>query len=409
MTNRSRRDFLRLIGLAAAGAGLAACGSAAAPAASSPAPASPSASAAAKPASAAPASAAAKPASAAAAGSAAAKPAASPATSGGPLPALKVAYVVTAATQSCLWMADAIGAFTKHGANVTLQFVDNNIAVKSLIAKELDVVMQSATAIINADLNGGADLVYVGSVSNHPQGELVVKPAIKTPADLKGKLIGSDKPGSTTDYYTQLEFKLMGINPSDVQVRAIGSGDIIIQALSSGQLDGGTMTPPQSFQAEAQGFQVMQTTFKEAYQGNGAMVSKARLDELKPALLGFLAGVRDGVVAFNSQPDMAKQIIAKYAKIEDPNVLDRTYQFHQTSNPFQPDLLPTLPGIQAMLDFLSTDLPAAKTAKPEQFVDLSLLQQLPPVPSGGAPSAAAKPAASAAGSAKPAASAKPSA
>src|SRR6185437_14854224 len=107
---------------------------------------------------------------------------------------------------------------------------------------------------------------------------------------------------------------------------------------------------------------------------------------------------------FNTQPDVAKQVISKYAKIDDPGVLEKTYQFHRTSNPFSTDLKPTLPGIQAMLDFLSKDLPAAKTAKPEQFVDLSLLNQLPPLESG---SAAAKPAASGAASAaaKPAASA----
>jgi hypothetical protein len=37
---------------------------------------------------------------------------------------------------------------------------------------------------------------------------------------------------------------------------------------------------------------------------------------------------------------------------------------------------PTLKGIQYILDELAPKVPQAKTAKPEQFVDLSLLQQL---------------------------------
>jgi ABC-type nitrate/sulfonate/bicarbonate transport system substrate-binding protein len=367
-TSLKRREFLALLGAAAACAALSACGSAAAPASPSSAPAS----AAAKPST-----------SAAAPASAAAKPAATPApsASGAALAPLKVAYVVVAATQSALWMANEIGAFAKHGAKVDLMLLDNNVAVKSLIAKEVDVVMQSATAIINANLNGNADLVYVGSASNHPQGALYGAPNIKTPADLKGKLIGSDKPGSTTDYYTQLEFKLMGMSLSDVEVRPLGSTDVIFQALTSGQIQAGTMTPPQSFAAETKGFNVLQTTYAQDYQGNGVMVQRNRIKDLTPALLGYLAGLRDGMAAFNKDVDLAKKVMAKYGKIDDPAVLDRTYQFHTTSNPFELDLKPTLTGIQAMLDFLSKDLPAAKNAKPEQFVDLSLVNQLPPLSS----------------------------
>jgi hypothetical protein len=37
---------------------------------------------------------------------------------------------------------------------------------------------------------------------------------------------------------------------------------------------------------------------------------------------------------------------------------------------------PTLKGIQFLLDEVAAKMPNAKSAKPEQFVDLSLLQQL---------------------------------
>jgi hypothetical protein len=37
---------------------------------------------------------------------------------------------------------------------------------------------------------------------------------------------------------------------------------------------------------------------------------------------------------------------------------------------------PTLKGIQFMLEMLAPTMPEAKAAKPEQFVDLSFLQEL---------------------------------
>lgn len=313
-------------------------------------------------------------ASASAAASAPAKPAAS--ASGA---TLRVAYVVAAATQSPVWMAQETGAFAKNKVNVELQLIESAVALKALLVKQVDVVLQSASALINANLNGQADLVYVGSASNHSQGELLAQPSIKSAADLKGKVIGSDKPGTASDYYTQLELKLLGLTTKDVSVRPVGNGDIVLQALSSGQIAAGTMTAPQSLDAEAKGFNVLQNTYSEPYQGNGPIVLRNRVQELSPQLLPFLAAFRDGIKAFNEQPDMAKATIAKYAKIDNPAVLNRTYDFFRNSSPFQLDLKPTLPGIQAMLDFVSTTLPAAKTAKPDQFVDLHLVEQLPPL------------------------------
>ncbi len=351
--NLSRRSFVILTskaaGALAAGGLLAACGATAtSPTASKPAT---------------------SPSPAASAGK--------PEAGAGAKPSLRVAYVVTSAAQSPVFMAETIGAFAKRGVDAKVQFVEGSLALKSLVAKELDVVLQSATALINANLNGQADLVYIGSNSNHAQGELLTAPTIKTAADLKGKVVGNDKAGTAIDFYMQLAFKQLGLKPSDVEMRALGGSEILAQALQSGQIQATCLTPPQSLSAEANGFSVLQNLYSFPYQGNGPIIVRSRLNELTPALIPFLAALRDGMVAFNEQPELAKATIAKYAKIEDPAVLERTYQFHRTSNPFQLDQKPTLEGIQAMLEFLAPTLPAAKDAKPEQFVELSLLSKLP--------------------------------
>ncbi len=294
---------------------------------------------------------------------------------------LKVAYVALAATQSPLWMGQATGAFEQQHLKVDMQYIDSTVSVNALIAKEIDVIIQSASSVITADLNGGADLVYVGSGSNHSQGEMLSLPSIKTAADLKGKLVGTDRPGTTTDYYTQVTLKLLGLQPSDVQLRPIGSTNIVFQALQSGQIQAGCMTPPQSLQSEASGFTALQNTYAVPYQGSGPVISHRRIQELAPALIRFLVGYRAGMQAFVDQPDLAKKTIGQYAKITDQAVLDQTYNFHRTSNPFQMDLKPTMEGIQQMIDFLAPSMPAAKNAKAEQFVDLSLLPQVPPLKS----------------------------
>ena len=61
-------------------------------------------------------------------------------------------------------------------------------------------------------------------------------------------------------------------------------------------------------------------------------------------------------------------------RTDNPAVLEESYEGYINTIPKKP--YPTLKGIQFMLDMLAPQLPQAKNAKPEQFVDLSFLQEL---------------------------------
>jgi NitT/TauT family transport system substrate-binding protein len=231
--------------------------------------------------------------------------------------------------------------------------------------------------VITADLNGGTDLVYVGSEYNHSQEALMVASSIKTAADLKGKVWGTDQPGSTGDYQTKLLMRLLNINPNEVELRVLGTQDILFQALQSGQIQAAPISPPAAFQAEAAGLRVLRDTYDQPYQNVGLVVSKARIPELMPSLIAFLTGYRQGMMAYTQQPDAAKKVLQDKAKITDEATLQRTYDFYVKQTPFQLDLQPTTDGIQHMLDFVSDTIPAAKTATPEQFIDRRVLDQMP--------------------------------
>ncbi|HLG69178.1 MAG TPA: ABC transporter substrate-binding protein [Chloroflexota bacterium] len=309
---------------------------------------------------------------AAAAALAACSPAARPAQSSAPRE-LKIAFVNIAGVNAPVWLAEATGAFTQHGLNVKSQLIEGNIAAKALIAKEVDLLLQAAAPIITADLNGGADLVMLASSFNHSLHALVTPAEIRTPADFKGKILGSDRPGSTNDYQNRVILGLMGLQPSDVTIRVLGGSDSLLPALLSGQIQGAALSPPQIYQAEEAGFHVLQDTYSQPYQGGGWVTSRARLDELAPAMPPFLAAFRQGMITFRQQPDLAKRILSERTKTDDPVQLDKTYDFFVKTAPFQEDLRPTMEGIQRMLDYLSDAVPAAKQAKPEQFVDLRFL------------------------------------
>lgn len=261
--------------------------------------------------------------------------------------------------------------------DVSLKFIAGTVAVSSLIAKDVDVLMEAATAMLTADLNGKANLVYVASAYNHAQFSLMVAPSIKTPDDLKGKLLGTDRAGTTTDYFARLLLRLVGLKPTDVQQRPLGGSTVLLPALLSGEIQAAPIAPPATFQAEAAGFHSLKDTYDQPYQNVGAVIHRDRIAELTPALVPFLTAYRQGMQIYTKQPDEAKRMLQKYGKVSDPATLEKTYEFYIKQTQFQLDLEPTTQGIQYMLDFLSGSIPAAKTAKPDQFIDGSVLKQLP--------------------------------
>jgi hypothetical protein len=66
--------------------------------------------------------------------------------------------------------------------------------------------------------------------------------------------------------------------------------------------------------------------------------------------------------------------LARYMRTNDQEVLDYSYQHYLKRTPKKP--YPTMKGIQNLIDMAAPQIPQAKSAKPDQFIDLSLLQEL---------------------------------
>ena len=304
-------------------------------------------------------------------------PAGPPAAVPKAVPKLTVSYGSPVGSFAALWMAKAIGAFEKYGVVVDIQYIETATAVPAMVANGIDAQEVSAASIITADANGDLDLVMIAAALNHPILGLYAVPEITNAEQLRGKIVATDKPGTPTDYAARLSLSLLGLKPTDVDLRIVGSAAEVTPAMISGQVPAGVVAPPQSFQVEAKGFHLLQSIFDQPYQNVGVVAKRSRLDELAPGLKPLLASVRDGIQAWNSQPDLAMKVIDDYAKIGDPDILKKTYDFYTKSAPFEPTLQPTIPGVQAMMNFLAPSVPKLANYKPEQFVDTRFLSQLP--------------------------------
>jgi len=287
---------------------------------------------------------------------------------------LRIAYLSTSATMTPVWMAKEIGGLAHEGLDTEVLSLASSSFVPALLANEVDVVEVSAAPVITAALRG-IDLTFVAGLLNTMIWDFYVRPEIKSIEQLKGKIVGTDRPATPVYYGTLVALKRLGLTAKDVVLRHLGSSPQIVAAFYANQIAGGVGSPPASFKMERDGFHSMVSLIGEPYQNVGLVVRKSRFDELGSRLVPLLRAVRSGIERYNSDKAFAVKVLGKYTKETHIDVLDRTYEFYKRAG-FRRELVTSEPGLQGMLDFLSESIPEAKSAKPSQFFDDRFVRQV---------------------------------
>ena len=287
---------------------------------------------------------------------------------------LRIAFLFTSGTMASIWMARETGGFAKEGLDVEMISMSSVLALPALIANEVDVIQISAVPLINASLRG-SDVVFAAGMLNTMIWDLYARPEIKNAEQLKGKIVGTERPGSPVAYGTLVALRKLGLTPKDVQLRILGGSAQITAALLTGQIFAGAAAPPASFQLDRAGFHSLVTTLDQPYQNVGVVVRRGRMDELASRLVPLLRSVRAGIDRYYSDKPFTMKVIAKYTKETDPDIIERTYEFYRKAG-FRRDLTISEPGVQGILNFLSETVPEAKKATPSQFFDDRFVRQL---------------------------------
>ncbi len=271
-------------------------------------------------------------------------------------------------------MAKETGAFARENLDIEVLSMSSSSAIPALIANEIDVVQVSAAPVLTASLRG-IDVVFIAGLLNTMIWDFYARPEIKTVEQLKGKIVGTDRPATPVAYGTLVALKKMGLTPKDVQLRPLGSSPQIVAAFYAGQIAGGVGSPPASFQMERSGFHSLVSLLDVPYQNVGLVVRRSRMDELGARLVPLLRAVRSGIERYYADKNFAVKVIGKYTKESNQEILDRSYEFYKRAG-FRRELVTSEPGLQGILDFLADSIPEAKTAKPAQFFDDRFVRQV---------------------------------
>jgi NitT/TauT family transport system substrate-binding protein len=276
-----------------------------------------------------------------------------------------------------LWVTDEGKLFQKNGIDPQILYLQTTLGQTAMIAGEVDMCVYSGSLLSSARLQG-ADVVMVTSFLNKPLYRLVVRPEIKTVADLKGKRLGITRFGTVTDSMSRLLIGKLGLDPNkDVSYVQVGDVPILLASLTTGKIiDGAIIQPPYYLKAVATGMRVL-VNMQEMdipVQQTGLNTTQKFITKNPDVTRRVVKSVIEGIHLMRTNPSVAKQALAKRMQIKDEKELEDTYALMKSFVPIKP--YPTLDGFKTIFEDLAKKVPAAKNANPKEFVDVQFIEEL---------------------------------
>jgi ABC-type nitrate/sulfonate/bicarbonate transport system substrate-binding protein len=291
---------------------------------------------------------------------------------------VRIGYSSISGAYIPIWVAHDGGYFTKEGLEDQIVLIPSGTQLAQVtVAGEIDIGSLNGSSAIAAALQG-ADLKIIGNSGNKMIFSLYVRPEIKSVEGLRGKKIGITRFGSAPDISVRYALKKFNINPEkDLTLIQLGFMATVAAGLQGGSIEGGVVSPPTQFAIDKAGFrELINITDMDFAFPNPALVAVGSIIKNKPDVINrFIRAYVRGIHRARTDREFTYKSMAKYTKIQDSDVLRRAYDLYmQKVLERTPSI--NMTGLQNALDDLAKTVPAAKNAKPEQFVDTRFLDNL---------------------------------
>jgi ABC-type nitrate/sulfonate/bicarbonate transport system substrate-binding protein len=270
------------------------------------------------------------------------------------------------------------GLFTKYGVDLEpIYFGGGMNSIAALTSNSVQLLAAGSTATIGARV-GGIDISMLAVQSNKLDYSVMVAPDVKTPQDLKGKIVTGTRTGASADTALRLYLQRHGLVPDkDVVFIAVAeSQQGRFNALVRSVVAGTVLPPPYSTVARQQGFRELADLRKTDIEYSGTSIAGigSYVKSHPAAIEGFLKGYIESLNFFRTQKEKSIDGIMKYLRISDRSRAEEGYDYYV-------DMMPVMPyasnaGVKAVLQFLGTRNPKALTANPEDFYDHSFLKKI---------------------------------
>jgi len=239
-------------------------------------------------------------------------------------------YASMSSVVTTLWVAQEKGFFAKNGIDVQTVFIPGSpTLIASINTGDVQMAYTGGTATLGAAV-GGLDMKIIAAFSNFVQTDLVVRPEMKTAADLKGKRIGVTSIGGTGWMSAMLALEQIGINPErdKVSLAAFGDQRVITQALETNTIQGASLAGIFSRRLKRNGYNFLAEVEKIPLVGTSIVLKADYLAShqalVRSALRALLEG--HGFVLNPANKQAVMDVMTKKLAINDPVAANDGYE-----------------------------------------------------------------------------------
>ena len=265
------------------------------------------------------------------------------------------------------------GYYKDEGLDADKVQMQPAIAVKALISGDIDYLLAWGSAIRAAVT--GVPIKAVVGMAARPLHVLIARPDIKTPKDLKGKIIGVDSFAGTVDYLSRVAVRHFGFEPEkDIKIIVTGESPTRLAALRAGSIDATPIDVAFAMKAEDEGFRRL------LYLGDiielplsGIAVTDDKLqtqrEQVKKVVRGSLRGSR----FMKQNRGETIQMLSDYLRI----TASQAAKAYDTSiNSFTDDGIISDKGVNLDVQLTKERLKMTKEIPLSQLVDWSLVKEI---------------------------------
>jgi NitT/TauT family transport system substrate-binding protein len=290
---------------------------------------------------------------------------------------LKTSYSALTANMAAYWLAKDAKIFEKHGLDVDVVLIESGVTtVQALTAGETQIAMGGGTVGVSSNL-AGSDIVSISSIESRMPYALLAQKETKTLDQLKGKRLAVSRFGSASDLAARLILQRYGLVPDkDVTILQTGGTSTRLSALSKRSVDSTVLTPEFFNVAKKAGFTILvdPTQYDIPFPQLEVLTSRTFLKSHSDVVTRYMRAIIEGIYMVKQNPEPTIRALSKYLKIDDRDALEEVYRLYKEIYPPVP--YPSPAAIQTQLTWMAERDPRAKNAKPEQFIDGTILREI---------------------------------
>jgi ABC-type nitrate/sulfonate/bicarbonate transport system substrate-binding protein len=143
-----------------------------------------------------------------------------------------------------------------------------------------------------------------------------------------------------------------------------------------GKVQAGVFSPPDTLRARELGFRELVSLAKIGVKSQTSAIATTRrwAGEHPELVERYIRAAIKGAHRLKTDREFGIKVIAAFTRQSDRRLLEETYDFYRDQ--WGKDGFPSLESLQKNIDVAAAGIPEARTARPEQFVDLTFVQKI---------------------------------